>query len=328
MSPAGATCDGTNADIDVRGGVRVEEGATFVLGSEEGTGGGTIRGGVRANAPASLQLHFAHVYGGVKMLGGNGFFSTVEDNNIHGGATINGYSGFWLGFIRNTVHGSVQLNNNRMDDPDANEFVTNTIQGNLVCHNNSPAPQVGDSARVCQTWCPGRRSISALACDHRRVVGPRRSSERQVLGWHPPLRRWILGGRCRRRTWRSFGRRMTHSSAATLRLSRNFKGPPSSGRPALRTPTRPPTGEGSRSGVTSRGTWRRFPGLRADLEECVEAPGDRVLATVRYTGRARASGIDMDWRQWLVYTFKEGLIVRAEEYFDREQALEAAGLRE
>jgi ketosteroid isomerase-like protein len=71
-----------------------------------------------------------------------------------------------------------------------------------------------------------------------------------------------------------------------------------------------------------------FPGLRAALEECVEAPGDRVLATIRYTGRARASGIDMDWRQWLVYTFKDGLIVRAEEYFGREEALRAAGVRE
>jgi hypothetical protein len=143
--PPGATCDGTDATIDVRGGVRVGEGATLVLGSEEGTGGGTIRGGVRADAPGSLQLHFANVYGGVRMLGGNGFFSTVEDNNIHGGAKIDGYSGFWLGFIRNTVHGSVKLNNNQMDDPDANEFVTNAIHGNLVCHNNSPAPQVGDS---------------------------------------------------------------------------------------------------------------------------------------------------------------------------------------
>src|SRR5262245_29857483 len=85
--PAGATCDGTNANIDVRGGVSIGEGATFILGSEEGTGGGTIRGGVRADAPASLQLHFAHVSGGVRMLGGNGFFSTVEDNHIKGGAT-------------------------------------------------------------------------------------------------------------------------------------------------------------------------------------------------------------------------------------------------
>jgi hypothetical protein len=144
--PAGAACDGTEANIDVRGGVRVGEGATFILGSEElGADTSKIRGGIRAKAPASLQVHFAHINGGLKMHGGNGFFSTVEDNVIRGGATINGYSGFWLGFIRNTVHGTVRLSNNVMDDPDANEFVTNTIKGNLVCHNNSPAPHVGDS---------------------------------------------------------------------------------------------------------------------------------------------------------------------------------------
>ncbi len=143
--PTGATCDGTEANIDVRGGVRVGRGATFILGSEEGTDTGTIRGGIRANDAASLQVHFAHIKGGVRMLGGTGEFSTVEDNVIHGGATIDGYSGFWLGFIRNTVRGTVTLSNNMMDDPDANEFVTNTIAGNLVCHNNSPAPQIGDS---------------------------------------------------------------------------------------------------------------------------------------------------------------------------------------
>jgi hypothetical protein len=145
--PAGETCDGTLADIDVRGGVRVGEGATFILGSDGGGDTGKIRGGVRADAPAQLQLHFADVKGGVRVKGGggNGFFSTVEDNVIRGGATIDGYSGLWLGFIRNTVHGNVKLSNNDMDHPDANEYVTNTIEGNLVCHNNSPAPQVGDS---------------------------------------------------------------------------------------------------------------------------------------------------------------------------------------
>ena len=145
--PAGATCDGTEANIAVRGGVRVGEGATFILGSDEASADtGTIRGGIRANAPASLQVHLAHISGGLKMHGGSGFFSSVEDNVIRGGATINGYSGFWLGFIRNTVRGTVRLSNNAMDDPDANEFVTNTIKGNLVCHNDSPAPHVGDSA--------------------------------------------------------------------------------------------------------------------------------------------------------------------------------------
>src|SRR5436190_3236083 len=147
--PAGATCDGTTANIDVRGGVTVGEGATFVLGADPGEGGitdtGTIRGGIRATDPASLQVHFAHVNGGVRMRGGNGFFSAVEDNVIHGGATIDGYTGFWLGFIRNRVHGTVNLSNNTLDDPDANEFVSNTVRGNLVCHNNVPAPHVGDS---------------------------------------------------------------------------------------------------------------------------------------------------------------------------------------
>jgi hypothetical protein len=143
--PAGATCDGTQANIAVHGGIRVGQGATFILGGEEPTDTGTIRGGIRAHAPASLQVHFAHIAGGLRMHGGNGFFSAIEDNVIHGGATIDGYSGFWLGFIRNKVHGTVRLNRNDMDDPDANEFVTNTIKGNLVCHGNSPAPQVGDS---------------------------------------------------------------------------------------------------------------------------------------------------------------------------------------
>ena len=147
--PPGATCDGTEANINVRGGVRVGDGATFILGADPTEGGltdtGTIRGGIRAKAAASLQVHFAHIKGGVKMRGGNGIFSTVEDNVIRGGATINGYSGFWLGFIRNNVRGTVRLSNNVMDDPDANEYVTNTIKGSLVCHGNSPAPQVGDS---------------------------------------------------------------------------------------------------------------------------------------------------------------------------------------
>jgi hypothetical protein len=143
--PAGATCDGTNATITVRGGVTVRPGATFILGSEGNTGGGKISGGVRADDPASVQLHFARVNGAVRIIGGNGFFSTVEDNVINGGARIVGYSGFWLGFIRNTVHGSVNISSNTLSDPDANEFVTNTIRGNLFCHNNAPAPHVGDS---------------------------------------------------------------------------------------------------------------------------------------------------------------------------------------
>lgn len=144
--PAGETCDGTAAKINVRHGVTVGTGATFILGSEElGAPTGKIHGGIVADGASSVQVHFARIDGGVRITGGEGFFSTVEDNVIHGKATIDGYRGFWLGFIRNTVHGKVTLSNNIMDDPDANEFVTNTIHGDLVCFGNSPEPQVGDS---------------------------------------------------------------------------------------------------------------------------------------------------------------------------------------
>jgi hypothetical protein len=145
--PAGASCNGTSANIRVSDGVNVKQGATFVLGKEGGSNTGIIRGGVHANAPASLQLHFARVYDGVRMYGGggNGQFSTIEDNVIRGGVTQTGYRAFWLGFIRNRVIGNVRLSDNVMKDPDANEYVTNRIQGNLVCRGNSPTPQVGDS---------------------------------------------------------------------------------------------------------------------------------------------------------------------------------------
>jgi hypothetical protein len=154
--PPGATCDGTAANVRVRGGLQVGQGATFILGSEGSTNTGTISGGVHATNAASVQIHFATINGGIDLRGGSGpgpvggseedvNFNAIEDNNIHGGATVQGYDGFWFGFIRNHVSGSVNLNDNVLADPDGNEYVTNTIKGNLVCHDNSPAPQVGDS---------------------------------------------------------------------------------------------------------------------------------------------------------------------------------------
>jgi ketosteroid isomerase-like protein len=77
------------------------------------------------------------------------------------------------------------------------------------------------------------------------------------------------------------------------------------------------------------GAWSEsFPGLGAELEECLETPDGRVFATTRYTARARPGGVPMEWQQSHIYTVQEGKVVRAVEYFDRDQALKAAGLRE
>jgi hypothetical protein len=151
--PEGATCL-SEGPVTIRGGLSIEQGATFVLGSEEKPGNtGTISGGVQATNPASVQIHFTTINGGIDVQGGSGPFggpfeitwNAIEDNRINGGATVEGYNGFWFGFIRNHVNGSVSLNNNVLVDEDGNEYVTNTIHGGLSCAGNSPAPQVGDS---------------------------------------------------------------------------------------------------------------------------------------------------------------------------------------
>jgi hypothetical protein len=152
--PAGAACF-SDGPVTINGGLFIEPGATFVLGSEENPSRtGSINGGVHARNPASVQIHFARINGGVEVRGGSGPFggpfgitwNAIEDNQINGAVIVDGYNGFWFGFIRNRVNGSVNLNNNvSTEDPDSNEYVTNTINGSLNCAGNSPAPQIGDS---------------------------------------------------------------------------------------------------------------------------------------------------------------------------------------
>jgi ketosteroid isomerase-like protein len=71
-----------------------------------------------------------------------------------------------------------------------------------------------------------------------------------------------------------------------------------------------------------------FEGLQVDAEEYIDVGDDRVFTWTRWTGRGRTSGVDADWHLAIVYTMREGRIVRAEEYFDRAEALEAVGLEE
>jgi len=70
-----------------------------------------------------------------------------------------------------------------------------------------------------------------------------------------------------------------------------------------------------------------FDGLSADAEEYIAA-GDRVFTWVRWSGRGRTSGIDTEWHLAIVYTMRDGKVVRGDEYFDRADALAVAGLAE
>jgi uncharacterized protein len=71
-----------------------------------------------------------------------------------------------------------------------------------------------------------------------------------------------------------------------------------------------------------------FDDLSVVVEEFVDAGDDRVVAVQRMTGRAKVSGIETEIRFSVVYTLRDGKIVQGREYMEKEQALEAVGLRE
>ncbi len=73
-------------------------------------------------------------------------------------------------------------------------------------------------------------------------------------------------------------------------------------------------------------TW--VGGASLGVEELIDA-GDKVLVLIRFGGRGRISGAEVEALVWNLWTFREGEPV-GWIYFgeDRSDALEAAGLRE
>jgi ketosteroid isomerase-like protein len=70
-----------------------------------------------------------------------------------------------------------------------------------------------------------------------------------------------------------------------------------------------------------------FDELKVTVEEIIDA-GDQVVVVAHHQGRGRASGVEVDTRFYEVYTLREGKVSRVDEYTERADALEAAGLSE
>jgi len=70
-----------------------------------------------------------------------------------------------------------------------------------------------------------------------------------------------------------------------------------------------------------------FDRLRVQADRFVEV-GDSVVVFVRHTGKAKASGLPIEGEFADVMTLREGRVIRFEQYRDRAEALEAAGLSE
>jgi ketosteroid isomerase-like protein len=96
------------------------------------------------------------------------------------------------------------------------------------------------------------------------------------------------------------------------------------------------------AGLTGRATYLGHEGLRSmfrdwyeafeqyeeECEELIDA-GEHVIAVVTGRGRGRASGTDVEWRPIvLVWTLREGRVVRLVWFQTRAEAFEAAGLEE
>jgi ketosteroid isomerase-like protein len=71
-----------------------------------------------------------------------------------------------------------------------------------------------------------------------------------------------------------------------------------------------------------------FDDPKIEAVELIDAGDDQVIAMLHASGRAKLSGVETDLTYAALYTIRDGKVARGREYWTKEQALEAAGLRE
>lgn len=156
------------SDLTVYGNIRVNAGATLVLGcyfrsfpcaddpalgkKEPPTLSSRSRvyGDIIGMEAFSVIAHNDLVSGSIRQQGGGAGvtcfpagaepfsnYSAYEDSTIRGNLNVAGMQSCWLGINRLQVNGDVTVRNNQMADPDAIEILANRIVGGLACSGNS-----------------------------------------------------------------------------------------------------------------------------------------------------------------------------------------------
>jgi len=70
-----------------------------------------------------------------------------------------------------------------------------------------------------------------------------------------------------------------------------------------------------------------FDDFKSEPIDLIKAGDDKVVAVTRISGRAKLSGVETDLTYAALYTIRDGRVVRGREFWTRDEALEAAGLR-
>jgi ketosteroid isomerase-like protein len=89
-----------------------------------------------------------------------------------------------------------------------------------------------------------------------------------------------------------------------------------------------PTYEGAAGARRFLANWiSAFDDWRIEVVEIRDA-GDRIVAVMRQSGRAKLTGVTVDMLLAQVFTLRDGLETRMEMYADPAEALKAVGLEE
>jgi ketosteroid isomerase-like protein len=73
--------------------------------------------------------------------------------------------------------------------------------------------------------------------------------------------------------------------------------------------------------------WGEFDEPRVEVHELIEAR-DQVLASVTFRGHGKQSGVEANWNLWQLWTVRDGKFVRGRGFTSRQEALDAAAVRE
>jgi ketosteroid isomerase-like protein len=71
-----------------------------------------------------------------------------------------------------------------------------------------------------------------------------------------------------------------------------------------------------------------FDDFRQEPLELIDPSEDKVVVVLRVSGRAKLSGVETNLTYAALYTIRGGKIARGREFWTRDEALEAARLRE